>query len=141
MIYTKNIKKAINIAYNAHMGQVDKSGTPYIFHPIHLAETMNTEDECIVAILHDVVEDTDVTFEQLDGEFSNEVIEALKLLTHDKNVPYDEYIKQIKDNPIARKVKLADLKHNSDITRLNNLTQKDIERNKKYENAIKILSE
>lgn len=141
MIYTKNIKKAINIAYNAHMGQNDKFGIPYIFHPVHLAELMETEDECIVAILHDVVEDTDVTFEQLEKEFSHRVIEALKLLTHDKKVPYEEYITNLKDDCIAKKVKLADLKHNSDITRLNHLTPKDIIRNKKYEKAIKILSE
>lgn len=141
MIYTKNIKKAINIAYNAHMGQNDKFGIPYIFHPVHLAELMETEDECIVAILHDVVEDTDITFEQLEKEFSHRVIEALKLLTHDKKEPYEEYIINLKDDYIAKKVKLADLKHNSDITRLNHLTPKDIIRNKKYEKAIKILSE
>ncbi|MBQ1813120.1 MAG: HD domain-containing protein [Bacilli bacterium] len=141
MIYTKNIRKAINIAYDAHMGQNDKFGIPYIFHPVHLAEFMDTEDECIVAILHDVVEDTDVTFEELEKEFSNKIIEALKLLTHDKKVPYDEYIVKLKNNPIAKKVKLADLKHNSDKTRLDHLTPKDIIRNKKYENAIKILSD
>lgn len=141
MIYTKNIKKAVNIAYNAHMGQYDRFGMPYVFHPIHLAESMDTEEECICAILHDVVEDTSITFEQLEKEFSKGVIEALKLLTHDKKVPYNEYIIRLKDNPIAKKVKLADLKHNSDITRLNYLTPKDIIRNKKYKKAIKLLLE
>ena len=121
------------------MGQEDKFGMPYIFHPVHLAEQMDSEDECIVALLHDVVEDTDVTMEDLEKEFSSEVIEALKLLTHDKSVPYEEYVLDLKDNPIARKVKLADLNHNSDVTRLINITEKDIERNKKYENAIKLL--
>lgn len=141
MIYTKNIKKAVNIAYNAHMGQYDRFGMPYVFHPIHLAESMDTEEECICAILHDVVEDTSITFEQLEKEFSKGVIEALKLLTHDKKVPYNEYIIRLKDNPIAKKVKLADLKYNSDITRLNYLTPKDIIRNKKYKKAIKLLLE
>ena len=141
MIYTKNTNKAMNIAYNAHMGQKDKSGIPYIFHPIHLAETMETEEECIVALLHDVVEDTDVTFEELQKEFSNRIIEALKLLTHDKSVPYDEYILNLKENKIAKKVKLADLRHNSDKTRLEHLTPRDIMRNKKYEKAIKTLLE
>lgn len=141
MIYTKNTKKAINIAYNAHMGQKDKFGIPYIFHPAHLAELMDTEDECIVAILHDVVEDTDVTFEELEKEFSKEAIDALKLLTHDKKVPYEKYILNLKDNPIAKKVKLADLKHNSDKTRLEHITPKDIIRNKKYEKAIRLLSD
>ena len=141
MIYTPNTKKAINIAYNAHMGQIDKFGIPYIFHPMHLAEQMDTEEECIVAILHDVVEDTEITFNQLEEDFSGRVIEALKLLTHDKSVPYDDYIINLKDNPIAKKVKLADLKHNSDSSRLEHITAKDINRLEKYKNALNILLE
>ena len=84
MIYTQLTKKAINIAYNAHMGQFDYFGIPYIFHPIHLAEQMDTEQECVVAILHDVVEDTDVTIEELEKDFPIEIINAIKLLTHFK---------------------------------------------------------
>ena len=141
MIYTPNTKKAINIAYNAHMGQIDKFGIPYIFHPMHLAEQMDTEEECIVAILHDVIEDTEITFNQLEEDFSGRVIEALKLLTHDKSVPYDDYIINLKDNPIAKKVKLADLKHNSDSSRLEHITTKDINRLEKYKNALNILLE
>lgn len=141
MIYTESTKKAMIIAYNAHHGQVDKSGVPYIFHPIHLAEQMQAEDECIVALLHDVVEDTDITFEQLSKEFSSQVIEALKLLTHDKSKDYLDYVRNLKSNPIARKVKLADLYHNSDITRMENPTEKDFARKEKYHKAIKILSE
>lgn len=141
MIYTDNTRKAMKIAYKVHDGQVDKAGLPYIFHPIHLAEQMDTEEECIVALLHDVVEDTDVTFEDLEKEFSQTVIDALKLLTHDKSVDYMEYVKTIKNNPIARNVKLADLKHNSDMTRLLSVTEKDIERYNKYQKAIQILSE
>ena len=141
MIYTNQTKKAMIIAYNAHQGQVDKSGIPYIYHPIHLAEQMQTEEECIVALLHDTVEDTNVTFETLEKEFSKEVIEALKLLTHDKSVDYMDYVKNLKNNPIAKKVKLADLYHNSDITRMENPTQKDIERKEKYHKAILILLE
>lgn len=140
MIYTKNTKKAIIIAYNAHINQKDRSGLPYILHPIHLAEQMDTEEECIVALLHDVVEDTEVTFKELEKEFSKTIIDALKLLTHDKDTDYFEYIEKIKSNPLAKKVKLADLKHNSDETRLENITEKDIARNKKYVKAIKILS-
>ena len=141
MIYTQNTKKAINIAYNAHMGQTDKFGIPYIFHPMHLAEQMDSEEECIVAMLHDVVEDTEITFEQLEEDFSEIVIEALKLLTHDKSIPYDDYIKNLKNNPIAKKVKLADLMHNSDISRLEQITEKDYVRLEKYKNALQILSE
>ena len=141
MIYTPNTRKAMNIAYYAHRGQLDKSGVSYIYHPIHLAEQMDTEEECIVALLHDTVEDTDVTFEQLEKEFSKTVIEALKLLTHDKSIPYMEYVRAIKNNPIARKVKIADLYHNSDETRLDKVTEKDQKRNQKYKEALKILSE
>ena len=140
MIYTDNTIKAMKIAYKAHDGQKDKAGVPYIFHPIHLAEQMKAEEECIVALLHDVVEDTDVTFEDLEKEFSQIIIDALKLLTHNKSVEYMEYIKNIKNNPIARKVKLADLNHNSDKTRLLSITEKDIERYNKYQKAIQILS-
>ena len=140
MIYTDNTMRAMKIAYKAHDGQVDKSGVPYIFHPIHLAEQMDTEEECIVALLHDVVEDTNITFENLEKDFSKTIIDALKLLTHDKSVDYMEYVKSIKNNPIAKKVKIADLNHNSDKTRLLSISEKDIERHKKYQNAIEILT-
>jgi len=141
MIYTKNTRKAMKIAYDAHHGQLDKSGVPYVYHPIHLAEQMQTEEECIVALLHDVVEDTNITFEQLEKEFSETVIQALRLLTHDDSVDYMDYVRNLKDNPIAKNVKLADLHHNSDVTRLDEISEKDKLRNKKYSEAIKILSE
>lgn len=141
MIYTEQTKKAMIIAYNAHHGQVDKSGVPYIFHPIHVAEQMETEEECIVALLHDTVEDTNITFEVLEKEFSATVIEALKLLTHDKSIDYFDYVRKLKSNPIAKKVKLADLYHNSDITRMENPTEKDWKRKEKYHKAILILLE
>lgn len=139
MVNTKLTRKAMKIAYNAHLNQVDKSGVPYIYHPIHLAEQMDTEIECIVALLHDVVEDTDITFEQLEKEFPREVIEVLKLLTHDKNIDYMEYVKNLKVNPIAKKVKIADIKHNSDETRLEKITEKDVARRDKYKKALEIL--
>lgn len=141
MIYTKNTRKAMKIAYDAHHGQIDKSGVPYVYHPIHLAEQMNTEEECIVALLHDVVEDTNITFEQLEKEFSENVIQALRLLTHDKAVDYMDYVRKLKGNPIARNVKLADLHHNSDVTRLDEMSEKDKLRYTKYMEAIRILTE
>ena len=140
MINTKLTREAMKIAYDAHKGQVDIVGVPYIYHPIHLAEQMNTETDCIVALLHDVVEDTDITLEQLAQEFSNEVIEALRLLTHDKTIDYMEYIKEIKNNPIARKVKIEDLKHNMDESRLDEITPKDRERKEKYKKAFAFLN-
>ena len=117
MIYTELTNKAMKIAYAAHQGQVDYNGIPYIFHPIHLAECMEDEISCCAALLHDVVEDTAVTMEELAQEFPPEVIEVLKLLTHDDSTDYFDYVRAIKANPIARKVKLADLAHNSDQSR------------------------
>ena len=140
MLYTTLTKKAMKIAFEAHKNQSDKNGIPYIYHPVHLAEQMDCEDSICVALLHDVVEDTSMTFEELQAEgFSKEVIEALKLLTHDDAVPYMEYVKEIKKNPIATKVKLADLRHNSDLTRLDEVNEKALKRVEKYKDAIKIL--
>lgn len=141
MIYTKSTRKAMKIAYDAHHGQLDKSGVPYVCHPIHLAEQMQTEEECIVALLHDVVEDTNITFEQLEKEFSANVIQALKLLTYDDSVPYMDYVRKLKNNSIAKNVKLADLRHNSDVTRLDEMSEKDKLRNIKYSEAMRILTE
>lgn len=117
MIYTEMTAKAMRIAYAAHHGQVDKAGIPYIFHPLHLAERMEDEISCCVALLHDTVEDTDVTLEALAAEFPPEVVAAVKLLTHDPATDYFDYVRCIRGNPIAMKVKLADLAHNSDATR------------------------
>ena len=108
----------MELAYWAHHGQQDKSGTPYIFHPIHLAEQMDDEFSCTAALLHDTVEDTTVTLEDLRREFPPEVTDAIALLTHSDAVGYFDYVRKIRDNPIARKVKLADLAHNSDRTRI-----------------------
>ena len=135
-------KKAMKIAYNAHKEQTDKNGIPYIYHPIHLAEQMDDENTICVALLHDVVEDTDITLEELKSEgFHDEVIAALKLLTHDDKVPYMEYVRAVKENPIATKVKLADLRHNSDLTRLDIVDEKAVKRAEKYKEAINILEE
>ena len=142
MIYTSMTIKAMKLAYKAHEGQVDRSGVPYIFHPIHLAEQMETEDEICTALLHDVAEDSDCTIEDLKKEgFSADTIEALRLLTHEESVPYMQYIAALKGNPIARKVKLADLAHNSDIGRLAIVTDKDLKRLEKYQKARNLLLE
>lgn len=145
MIYTELTKKAITIAYNAHHGQIDKGGMPYIFHPYHLAEQMDDEISTCAALLHDVVEDTDVTFEDLEKEFPLEVIEVLRLLTHTDGEDYCVYINRLKDNPVARKIKLADIAHNSDQSRLIG-TDKDNPETKeyfrrKYAKALKILND
>ena len=106
MIYTSMTKKALKTCFNAHINQVDKTGIPYVFHPFHLAEQMESEDSVCVALLHDVLEDTNITFEDLVKEgFNDNIINALKLLTHSDDTPYMEYIKQIKTNPLAKNVK------------------------------------
>lgn len=140
MIYTAMTKKALKICFEAHKEQKDKTGLPYVFHPFHLAEQMKDETTTIVALLHDVAEDTDITLDDLRNEgFSNEVIDALALLTHDPAVPYMDYVEMIKQNPVAKVVKLADLMHNSDLTRFDTITDFDLKRNEKYIEAIKRL--
>ena len=120
MIYTHLTNEAMKLAYKAHHGQVDKGGIPYIFHPYHLAEQMDDEYSTCAALLHDVVEDTDITLEQLRQIFPEPVIEAVATLTHSKEEPYPDYVRRVCQNPIAKKVKLADLRHNSDESRLEN---------------------
>ena len=125
MIYTEMTIKAMKIAYEAHLGQLDYNDVPYIFHPYHLAEQMDDEVSCTVALLHDIVEDTPITLSDLEQIFPEQVVEIVRLLTHDENIDYFDYIREIKKNPIATKVKLEDLKHNSDESRSigSNLTQ------------------
>ena len=144
MVYTELTNKALRFAYNAHHGQLDYNGIPYIFHPIHLAEQMDDEISCCVALLHDVVEDTTVTMEELAAEFPPEVVDAVKLLTHDSDTDYFEYVRAVRQNPIAKKVKLADLAHNSDQTRCvgSDLTEAQLNYWKeKYQKAKAILLE
>lgn len=140
MIYTYLTKKALRLCFEAHRDQLDKSGLPYVFHPFHLAEQMDTEETVCVALLHDVVEDTDYTLEDLIAMgFPKPVTDALALMTHDENVPYLDYVAKLKDNPVARQVKLADLKHNSDLTRLDRVDEKALERVEKYRKAMELL--
>lgn len=118
MIYTVLTNKAMRIAYDAHMGQTDKVGLPYVFHPLHLAEQMEDEISTCVALLHDVVEDTSVTLADLARDFPAEVVEAVALLTHEDGLDYFDYVRAIAQNSVAKAVKLADLDHNSDLSRL-----------------------
>ena len=142
MIYTTNTKKAMKLCFEAHRNQTDKSGLPYVFHPFHVAEQMPDETTTVVALLHDVIEDTDFTLQDLrEMGFDENVIDALALMTHDKNVPYMEYVAKIKGNDIARAVKLEDLKHNSDLSRLDKIDETAIKRVEKYRAAMQLLSE
>ncbi len=131
-----NLARAIAIAAQAHQNQKDKSGEPYILHPIRVMLRMRSEVDMTVAILHDVIEDTEWTIEQLRAEgFSEEVLQAVACLTHQENESYGEFLARIESNAIARRVKLADLEDNMDVRRLNALTEKDIQRLQRYHPA------
>ena len=137
-----NLERAIQIAVEAHAGAKDRGGKAYILHPIGVMMRCETDEEKIVAILHDVVEDTDWTFDALREEgFSETIIEALKTVTkHSDDEDYDEFVQRSLKNEIGRKVKIADLRDNLDVTRVGELTEKDIERINKYKRALKTLT-
>ena len=133
--------KAFLLCMVKHWKQKDKAGKRYVWHPIHVMINVKGYNEKIVALLHDIVEDTEVTVPDLKNlKFSKEVIEAVDVITKKKDQEYFSYLKSIKDNSIAKKVKIADLKHNSDLKRLRSITQKDIDRAIKYKKAIDYLS-
>lgn len=141
MLYTPQTKLAMEIAYRAHHGQRDKGGIPYVFHPYHLAEQMETELEVTAALLHDVVEDTDVTLEALrQAGITEEVLAVLDRLTHRKGEAYMDYIRRLLPDPTARKIKLADLNHNSDMSRLRPEDQEKVQYfQEKYRPALELL--
>lgn len=127
------LNKAIQIATRAHAGQVDKAGEPYIFHPLRVMMAGSNEVECICGVLHDTIEDSDITLESLRKEgFSDEVLEVLDCLTKRDDENYDEFITRILTNKIACIVKLADLHDNMDLTRIKNSTEQDKARMEKY---------
>lgn len=145
MIYTRLTKKAMETAYQAHHGQRDAGGVPYVFHAIHVAEQMQEEITTCAALLHDVVEDTEVTLEQLKREFPKEVTDLVALLTHDPKEDYFDYIRRIRKNYGATLIKLADLAHNSDRSRLEGVSSVSEKKKEmwrvKYEKAREILTE
>lgn len=132
-----DVKLAHEIAKRAHKGQVDKAGAPYILHPETVASFVTKDDEKIVVYLHDVIEDTPCQLRDLENAgFSSEIIKAVDLLTRKTGQSYKQYLKLVKTNELARVVKLADLKHNLDLSRLTHVTENDIKRLKKYQDAI-----
>ncbi|MFB5091388.1 HD domain-containing protein [Bacillus cereus] len=136
------IKIAHEIAKKAHAGQVDKAGMDYIKHPEAVASFVNTNEEKATAYLHDVLEDTEITANDLlSAGIPHKVVEAVQVLTKEKYTPYFEYLCRVKENSLARTVKLADLKHNSDRSRLARITDKDLKRLEKYRKAIQFLGE
>lgn len=136
------LEKAIQIAVNAHMGQKDRAGSPYILHPLRVMHSVGATDAKIVAILHDVVEDTSVTFDELiDAGIPKHLVITLRLLTHTDNLSYEDYIARLGENSLAVKVKLADLKDNMDLSRLKEISDEDMELYKKYVSSYRYLKE
>lgn len=143
MLYTELTLRAMQISYLAHSCKYDKGGAPYVFHPMHLAEQMDTEYEICVALLHDVVEDSPYTIDDLKTWFPHDVIRAVELLTRKEKQSYGGYISELADNMLARKVKIADLKHNLDESRFaldkTFNPKKFASLRKRYETALKTL--
>lgn len=135
-------QQALAIAEDAHKGQVDKAGVAYIQHPLYVASLVEGELAKTIALLHDVVEDSAWTLEDLRMEgLPEEVVQAVGILTKNRDESYKEYLMHVKQNPLARQVKLADLQHNSDLSRLTTVTEIDRKRAEKYRQAIAFLSE
>jgi (p)ppGpp synthase/HD superfamily hydrolase len=135
------IERALQIAVEAHAGQTDKSGLPYAFHPIRVMLRCKSDEAKIAALLHDVVEDTPVSLDQLSKEgFSEDILAAVRLLTHEPAVSYEDYIRQLGTNQIAKEVKLADLEDNSDIKRMKSVDEKAVGRLRKYLFAYRYLT-
>ncbi len=131
--------KALVISMKAHKGQKDKAGKKYIFHPIKVAMLSKGYKTKIVALLHDVIEDSDVTIEDLSKYFDRDIVLAVDCITKKKGQDYQNYLNIVKNNELARKVKIADLTHNSNLNRLEKITEVDIMRKEKYLKAIEFL--
>lgn len=135
-----NLAKAIQIAGAAHENQVDKANAPYILHPIRLMLKFSSVEEQIVAVLHDVIEDSDITLDDLRKKnFSNDVLTAIELLTKKPGQDYQNYLEKISENNLARKIKIEDIKDNLNLTRLTSVSAQDLERAKKYHAALQFL--
>lgn len=134
--YNEQFQIALELAVEKHKNQTDKAGNPYILHPLHVMENVNNKEGKIVAILHDIIEDTDITEDYLlKIGLSKRIVDAVVALTRSEDIDYQEYIKNLSSNPLAKEVKLADLEHNMDLKRLPTLEEKDLERNRKYQIA------
>ena len=133
MLYTPATKRALRLSFEVHRNQCDKAGLPYVYHPFHLAEQMTEEAEVCAALLHDAMEDGHLSADDLRAAgIPEEAVEAVCALTHDPQVPYMHYVLGLREQPIARKVKLADLRHNANLARLDNPTAQDRRRRIKY---------
>lgn len=135
------LEDAIAIAALAHKGQIDKADNPYILHPLRMMMRMKSENAMMAAVLHDVVEDTEWTLEQLREQgFSEEVLEAVDCLTHRTGETYEDFINRVQTNPIALQVKIADLEDNMNIQRISQITPRDLERMERYHKSWSVLT-
>lgn len=135
------LEVAIKVAVNAHSGQVDKGGQPYILHPLRVMMSLIDEKDKIIGVLHDTVEDTDVTYDYLkEVGFDDEIIEGIKSVTRNKGETYNQFIDRVSLNPRGKRVKLADIEDNMDISRIPNPSEKDYNRVEKYKKAKKRLT-
>ena len=134
------LERAIVIAAEAHVGQVDKAGAPYVLHPLRMMLRLSTSDEMIAAVLHDVVEDCGLSLEMLRADgFSEQVLEAIDSVTRRAEESYEEFVLRAASNAIGRRVKLADLRDNSDLSRIKHPTARDYARVEKYRRAIETI--
>lgn len=134
------LELAIQVATEAHKGQTDKGGNPYILHPQAVAASLDSTENKIVAYLHDVIEDTDITLDDLERMgFTYRIVNSIRILTKSKDISYDDYLKSVKKDSNAWHVKMADIKHNMDISRIPEPTAKDYSRLEKYKKALKFL--
>ena len=139
--YAKLLELAIAITHKAHAGQLDKAGKPYILHPLTVMAQMDTAESKIVAVLHDAIEDSDLTIEELVQEgFPELITNAIAAITKRDGEMYADYLLRVMANAIARKVKIADVTHNMDISRIANPTEKDFQRLEKYKKVLNQLS-
>lgn len=143
MLYTELTKKAMLLAWDMHLMAVDKGGMPYIFHPLAVAEMMGDDEYAVcVALLHDIIEDTPMTLHQLSCmHFPQEIVEAVDAITRRKNEIYMDYLVRVKNNKLASKVKLGDLKHNSDLGRLRSIDKEALSLQKRYQKSIAFLTD
>lgn len=140
IMFNKLLDLAIKVASDAHSNQFDKGGNPYILHPMAVANCVESTEEKIVAYLHDIIEDTNITSEDLENMgFTYRIVNSIKILTKPKNTSYEDYLKSVKMDSNAWHVKIADIKHNMDISRIPEPTAKDFARIEKYKKALTFL--
>lgn len=139
MPYSKDVQAARALATRLHEGQLDKAGKPYITHPQRVAERLTTPEAQVVGWLHDTVEDTGISLEELEARFGRETAAAVDAVSRREGEPWEDYLARVKANPMARQVKISDLIDNSNLSRIPHITMKDVKRQEKYNKALQFL--